>query len=108
VTTFIYQGFAGLKELFKRGVMVRLGKWWWVTLLIFPVLIGGSLGLALLYGNSTPDFPAVAEAAQMGAPLPVYLLIAFVVVYFLRADLSRRNSAGAGMLSSICRINILH
>jgi len=48
VTTFIYQRFAGLKELFKRGVMVRLGKWWWVTLLIFPVLIGGSLGLALL------------------------------------------------------------
>ena len=87
VTTFIYQGFSGLKELFKRGVMVRLGKWWWVTLLIFPVLIGGSLGLAILFGNPTPDFPAVAEAAQMGAPLPVYLLIAFVVVFFTTGPL---------------------
>ena len=87
VTTFIYQGFSGLKELFKRGVMVRIGKWWWVTLLIFPVLIGGSLGLALLFGNATPDFPAVAEAAQMGAPLPVYLLIVFVVVFFTTGPL---------------------
>jgi membrane protease YdiL (CAAX protease family) len=87
VTTLIYQRFAGLKELFKRGVMVRLGKWWWVTLLIFPVLIGGSLGLALLFGSPTPDFPAVAEAAQAGAPLPVYLLIAFVAVFFTSGPL---------------------
>jgi len=87
VTTLIYQRFAGLKELFKRGVMVRLGKWWWVTLLIFPVLIGGSLGLALLFGNPTPDFPVVADAAQMGAPLPVYLLIALVVVFFTTGPL---------------------
>jgi membrane protease YdiL (CAAX protease family) len=87
VTTFIYQRFAGLKELFKRGVMVRLGKWWWVTLLIFPVLIGGSLGLALLLGNPTPAFPAVAEAAESGAPLPVFLLIAFVMVFFTTGPL---------------------
>ena len=27
VVTFIYQGGAGVKALFKRGFMVRLGKW---------------------------------------------------------------------------------
>lgn len=86
-TTLIYQGFAGLKELFKRGVNVRLGKWWWVTLLIFPVLIGGAFGLALLLGSPTPDFPAVAEAAQSGAPLPIYLLIAFLFIFFLGGPL---------------------
>jgi hypothetical protein len=26
--TFMYQGGSGIKELFKRGVMIRLGKWW--------------------------------------------------------------------------------
>jgi membrane protease YdiL (CAAX protease family) len=87
LTTLIYQKFAGIKELFRRGIMVRLGKWWWVTLLIFPVLIGGSLGLALLFGSPTPAFPAVAEAAESGAPLPVFLLIAFVMVFFTTGPL---------------------
>ena len=87
VTTLIYEGGTGLIKMLKSGINLRLGKWWWVTLLIFPVLIGGSLGLALLFGSPTPDFPAVAEAAQAGAPLPVYLLIAFVAVFFTTGPL---------------------
>jgi membrane protease YdiL (CAAX protease family) len=87
VTTFIYQKGVGVKELIQRGIKVRLGKWWWVALLIFPVLIGGSLGLALLFGSPTPDFPAVTEASATGTPLPVYLLIAFVFIFFLGGPL---------------------
>jgi membrane protease YdiL (CAAX protease family) len=45
------------------------------------LLIGGSLGLAPLFGSPAPEFAVVAEAAKMGAPLPIYLLIVFVVVF---------------------------
>ncbi len=80
VTTLIYEGGAGLKKMLKSGINVRLGKWWFVTLLVFPVLIGGSLGLAILFGAPVPEFPVVAEAAASGAPLPVFLLIALVPI----------------------------
>ncbi|MEJ2487871.1 MAG: hypothetical protein P8Y68_19315 [Anaerolineales bacterium] len=43
VTTLIYEGGAGLKKMLKSAINLRLGKWWFVTLLVFPVLIGGSL-----------------------------------------------------------------
>ena len=82
VTTLIFEGGAGLKKMLKSGINVRLGKWWLVGLLIFPILIGGALGLANLFGNPIPEFPVVAEAAESGAPLPVFLLIAFVVIFF--------------------------
>jgi membrane protease YdiL (CAAX protease family) len=87
VTTFIYEGGAGLKKMLKSGINLRLGKWWLVVLLIFPVLIGGSLGLAILFGAHIPEFPVVAEAAASGAPLPVFLLIAFVVIFFTSGPL---------------------
>ena len=48
---------AGLKQLLKTGFMVRLGKWWWVVLLTFPVLIGGALALSFLLGYPVPEFP---------------------------------------------------
>jgi membrane protease YdiL (CAAX protease family) len=79
VATFIYQKGAGVKELLKRGFMVRLGKWWWVILLTFPILIGGSLGIAILLGSSAPEFVALAQ--------PFVLPIAFVVVFFTSGPL---------------------
>jgi membrane protease YdiL (CAAX protease family) len=74
VVTFIYQGGSGVKDLFKRGLMTRLGKWWGVILLIFPVLIGGSLALSILLGNPVPEFEALAQ--------PAALPIALVVIFF--------------------------
>ena len=79
VTTFIYQKGAGVKELLKRGLMVRLGKWWWSVLLTFPVLIGGSLALSTLFGSPTPEFAALAQ--------PIQLPIAFVIIFFLGGPL---------------------
>jgi membrane protease YdiL (CAAX protease family) len=87
VTTLIYEGGAGLKKMLKSAINVRLSKWWFVTLLVFPVLIGGSLGLAILFGAPVPEFPVVAEAAAQGAPLPIYLAIAFVFVFFTSGPL---------------------
>jgi membrane protease YdiL (CAAX protease family) len=79
VTTFIYQKGAGLKAFLKRGFMVRLGKWWWVVLLTFPVLIGGSLALSVLFGNPAPEFEALAQ--------PAILPIAFVIIFFTTGPL---------------------
>jgi len=74
VTTFIYQKWAGVKALLKGGLMIRLGKWWWVILLVFPVLIGGSLVISALFGNPVPEFEALAQ--------PIALPIALVVIFF--------------------------
>jgi len=79
LTTFTYQTGAGVKDLLKRGLMVRLGKWWWVVLLAFPVLIGGSLALSTLFGNPVPDFEALAQ--------PASLPIALIFIFFLGGPL---------------------
>ncbi len=79
VTTFIYQKGAGVKELLKRGFMVHLGKWWWVILLTFPILIGGALALSILLGNPAPEFVALAQ--------PIGLPIGLAYIFFLGGPL---------------------
>jgi uncharacterized protein len=79
VTTAVFGGWAGVKSLLKRGLKVRLGKWWWWALLTFPVLIGGSLGVAILLGSPIPDFPMLAQ--------PIALPIALVWIFFLSGPL---------------------
>lgn len=79
LVTFMYQGSTGVKELLKRGLMGRLGKWWWIILLTFPVLIGGSLVLSALSGNPVPEFAALAQ--------PIALPIALVWIFFLGGPL---------------------
>jgi membrane protease YdiL (CAAX protease family) len=79
LVTFIYQRGAGVKELLKRGFMVRLGKWWWIILLTFPILIGGALALSLLLGNPAPEFAALAQ--------PIGLPVALVFIFFLGGPL---------------------
>lgn len=79
VVTFIYQRGTGVKELLKRGLMIRLGKWWWVILLMFPVLIGGSLLFGIVLGDSVPELPMLAQ--------PLTLPIVFVYVFFLTGPL---------------------
>lgn len=74
VTTFIYQRGAGVKKLLKRGYMFRIGKWWWVILLTFPILIGGSLLISSLLGYQLPEFDVLAQ--------PAILPIAVVVIFF--------------------------
>lgn len=77
--TFAYAGTAGVKDLLRRGVQFRLGKWWWIILLTFPVLIGGSLLLAIALGEPAPEMPALAQ--------PITLPIAFVYIFFFTGPL---------------------
>jgi membrane protease YdiL (CAAX protease family) len=77
--TYMYQGSTGVKELLKRGLMIRLGKWWLVILILFPVLIGGSLFLAIALGDPLPEFPALAQ--------PFTLPIALIFIFFLGGPL---------------------
>jgi membrane protease YdiL (CAAX protease family) len=79
VTTALFGGRAGVITLLKRGLQIRLGRWWWWALLTFPVLIGGSLGLAVLLGSPIPDFPMLAQ--------PIALPIALVWIFFLGGPL---------------------
>ena len=79
VVTFSYQGITGVKGLLKRGLMARLGKWWWVILLLFPVLIGGSMFLAVALGDPLPELPALAK--------PFELPIALIFIFFLGGPL---------------------
>ena len=75
VTAFLYQGRSGVADLLKRGIMFRLGKWWWVILLTFPILIGGSLVLSILFGGPAPEFVALAQ--------PIILPVVLVYIFFL-------------------------
>jgi len=79
VVTFFYQGGEGVKKLLQRGLMIGMGKWGWIILITFPVLIGGSLVLSMLFGSPLPEFAALAQ--------PIVLPIAFVYIFFLGGPL---------------------
>jgi membrane protease YdiL (CAAX protease family) len=79
VVTWAYQGFGGVKDLLARGLKLRLGRWWWVVLFLFPVLIGGALLIGIILGDPLPELPALAE--------PVSLPIALVYIFFLGGPL---------------------
>lgn len=79
VVTLRYQGRNGVRNLLKRGLMVRMGRWWLAILLLFPLLIGGALLLGIALGDPVPKFAALAE--------PVTLPIAFLFIFFLGGPL---------------------
>ena len=93
LTTLIYQRGAGVRELLKRGLMVGLGKWWWVVLFIFPVLIGAALGISVLLGNPSPVF----EVLQKPAELPVALVFIFFLGGPLQEEFGWRGYAFEGL-----------
>jgi len=70
----------GLIDLWRRVVRFRIGGFWYlVVLLLFPVLIGGSLVLAMLSGEPMPELEAFAQ--------PVGIPVAFVFILLLGGPL---------------------
>ena len=70
----------GVRDLLRRGVKYRFGLiWYLVALLLFPILIGGSLFLAVATGEPLPVMEAFAQ--------PIAIPISFVVVLFTSGPL---------------------
>ena len=78
--TFLEEGKDGAKKLLKRGLDFRFGRvWYFVIFLLFPVLIGGALLLAVLTGEPAPELTALAN--------PGSIPIAFVYILLLGGPL---------------------
>ena len=78
--TAMADGKAGLKSLLKRVVGFRIGAFWYVvSLALFPLLIGGSLAVAVLSGEPIPEMAAFDQL--LGLP------IAFVFILLLGGPL---------------------
>lgn len=86
----------GIKDLLRRAVSVRHGVFWYIlALFLFPLLIGGSLGLAIMSGETWPINPTldetVAGIVAGGAPQEIAVAMALVVgaffIFFLGGPL---------------------
>lgn len=79
VVTLFAQGPRGVGTLLRRGLKVRIGAWWWVALLVFPVLVGASLAIGIALGDPVPTFEALAQ--------PIALPVSLVWIFFLGGPL---------------------
>jgi membrane protease YdiL (CAAX protease family) len=80
LVTYLEDGTEGVKKLLKKGLDFRFGRLWYlVILLLFPVLIGGALGFAILLGEPVPELTALAN--------PLTIPIAFVYILLLGGPL---------------------
>ena len=73
--TFWYQRGKGVLGLLKKGVNYRFAKKWWIpTILLCPLIIGGSLGIAALAGENIPELYWITD--------PSLILVNFFVILF--------------------------
>lgn len=78
--TYLNDRWRGIKKLFKRGISYRFGAvWYLVIFLLFPVLVGGALLLALLTEEPTQEMVALSN--------PITIPVAFVYIFFLGGPL---------------------
>jgi uncharacterized protein len=78
--TYLDEGKVEVKKLLKRGLEYRFAPvWYLVIFLLFPLLIGGALLIAIFSGEPFPEFPALAN--------PISIPIAFVYIFFLGGPL---------------------
>lgn len=86
----------GIKDLLKRAFSVQHGPvWYLLVLLLFPLLIGGSLLIAVSMGNTWPVNPTLDETVAGilagGAPqeiaVTMALLVGAVFIFFLGGPL---------------------
>lgn len=78
--TYLDERWRGVKRLLKKGVDYRFGVGWYlVILLLFPILIGGALLLAVISGEPVPKLDALST--------PTVIPIAFAYIFFLGGPL---------------------
>ncbi len=73
--TYLNGGWAGIKEIIRRGTRTRFGVFWYlVALLFFPIVLGGAQWIAGMLGETIPPSPAFAQ--------PISIPISFVIIFF--------------------------
>jgi len=73
--TWWYEKGRGVIGLLKRGVDYRFAKVWWIpTILLFPIIIGGALLMAMLAGESIPELFWVSSPFLIVVNFVLYLL----------------------------------
>ena len=88
--TAILAGRAGVKELFRRFLIWRVGvQWYLVGLFLLAAVILGGIGLHVLFGGSMPEMPIA------GAPVSL-ILFAFTVTVLVGALVNTEEIAWRG------------
>jgi len=73
--TWLNERGRGVIRLLKRGVDYRFAKVWWIPIiLVFPIISGGALLLAILAGESVPELFWVSSP---------FLIVVYFVQYLL-------------------------
>ena len=88
--TAILAGRAGVKELFRRFLIWRVGvQWYLIGLFLLAAVILGGIGLHVLFGGSMPEMPIA------GAPVSL-ILFAFTVTVLVGAVVNTEEVAWRG------------
>lgn len=74
--TYLNERARGVKNLLKRGVDYRFQKKWYIPIfLLFPMITGGALLLAMLSGEALPELSVLFN--------PISIIVGFVYIFFL-------------------------
>jgi membrane protease YdiL (CAAX protease family) len=87
ITTALYDGRAGFRDLFRRLVTLRVGLQWYAFVLCWPAIVSlAKSGIAVALGSTPPDFsrppfltlyPLPPEVLEM-TPWPAFLPFVFL------------------------------
>ena len=90
IVTAVLGGRAGVKDLFRRFLIWRVGvQWYLVGLLLLAAVILGGIGLHVLFGGAMPQMPIA------GAPISL-ILFAFTVTVLVGALVNTEEIAWRG------------
>jgi membrane protease YdiL (CAAX protease family) len=74
--TYAFEGGKGVRNLLKRGVDYKFSKKWLIPIfLLFPIITGGALLLAVISGEALPQLSVVSN--------PLAIAVGFVYIFFL-------------------------
>ncbi|HKY53172.1 MAG TPA: type II CAAX endopeptidase family protein [Anaerolineales bacterium] len=90
IVTAVLTGRAGVKDLFRRFLIWRMGVQWYVVgLFLLAVVILGGIGLHVLFGGTMPTIPI------SGAPMGL-IVFAFTVTVIVGAVINTEEIAWRG------------
>ena len=81
VVTAMVAGRTGVRDLFKRFLIWRVGvRWYLLAFFLLALLILGGIGLYVLFGGTAPGIPAVgAPFWQIGLAFLLFVTLGFLI-----------------------------